>query len=353
VPAFPVDYGPLDGPGGLPGRVDPDRTVVMADAFTRRYAPSAFPPSRIVDLPRGEAAKDLSVLESVYGALLAAGVGRDWTVLGLGGGTVCDVAGFAASTWMRGIDFGYAPTTLLAMVDAAVGGKNALNFGGFKNLLGTFAQPRFTLVDTATLASLPDRDLACGLAEAAKHGVLDGPDHFASLERACGSASRPAPASLESIVRASVRYKTGVAAADPRETGPRMRLNLGHTIGHAVEAAGGLPHGECVAVGLAAAFRLSAANGGSSEDAARVTDFLRARGLPVTIGEAMARAAEIPPGGTPSDPDTFRAAVAEALKADKKRRGDDIVFVMPRAIGRVDLVPVPLEKLARFVRNMP
>ena len=352
----------------LPDFADPGRTVVVTDSLVRRYVPSEYPPGRIVEVPRGEAAKSLSCLQSVYERFLELGVRRDWFILAVGGGSVSDLAGFAASTWMRGLDFGFAPTTVLSMVDASVGGKNGIDFGGYKNLIGSFRLPRFVLVDPAVLSTLPARQAASGLVEAVKHAVIEGPEHLALLEQALSVRSPGTPfalpgdpALLEEVLARSIRVKARIVAADFRESGDRRKLNLGHTIGHAVEAVTGLPHGECVAVGLACALGLAARRGGRAEDARRVLDLLGRLGVPRSLEEARlaaladveARSGLSGAGAILSDPAAYRSEVARALGTDKKRAGGSVLFALPRAPGSVEIEPIELAEIEEFVREAP
>ncbi len=351
---------------GLEALAEPGRSFIVADELTIGFLPEAFSSCPRAIVPRGEAAKSLASLERLYEAFLEAGLGRDGTVIGLGGGSVSDLAGFAASTWMRGVDFGFAPTTLLAMVDAAQGGKNGLDFGGRKNLIGCFSRPRFVLVDTASLATLPPYDLACGLAEALKHGIIEGEEHFSLIESKVLGGLPLEPAGLEAIVKASIGFKGRVVAEDPYERGPRMLLNLGHSIGHGVEAVSGLAHGAAVAVGLLAAFGLAASLARSGGDGAaalgiertalRVRAALKALGLPLTLEDArLTAAAEAAAhaGSAAPSPAAFREAVIEAITADKKRRGAAILFALPKGIGNVIIEPVGLEELSGYVREAP
>lgn len=363
----------------------PERTVIVADSLTKGFIPPAFSACPAALVPRGEAAKTLAGLESLYKAFLEAGVDRDWTVVAIGGGSISDLAGFAASTWLRGIDFGFVPTTLLAMVDASIGGKNGVDFGGYKNLVGTINRPRFILCDNAVLESLPDEALSSGLAEMVKHAVIEGPDHVAALEAVCLSGL-PKPASLTDLIRRSADLKTAIAGADEREKGQRMKLNLGHTIGHAIEALTGLPHGHCVAVGTVAAFRLAAriagarvtgareagtgeADGQDTEaqlttvrDADRVSRLLAAIGLPVSLEQARLAAIKTTSSTDPSDtplatalksPTDFKEALVGALRADKKKRGKAILFALPLAIGQVQICSVDINEIATCIREAP
>lgn len=338
--------------------LDAERTVAVADELTARYLPACLGRDRLALVPRGEAAKSLANLEALYARFLDLGVGRDWSVLAVGGGSVTDLAGLAAATWMRGIDFRAVPTTLLAMVDASVGGKNGVDFGGYKNIIGTFAQPSVVQVDASTLASLPERDLAGGLVESIKHALIDGGDHPALVESVVGPDGTIDRAALGPVIRRSVALKASIAAADERESGRRRALNLGHTIGHAVEAVTGLPHGEAVATGLAAALGLAAERGGSPADAERTVALLGRLGLPTSLESSRLASLALPGGpraapGATAESAAFREAVVKALGADKKRLGGDIVFALPLAAGDVRLVPLPIEYLADFIRRAP
>ncbi len=348
-----VRFGPVAGM-----TLDAERTVAVADELTARYLPACLAGERLALVPRGEAAKSLANLQALYARFLELGVERDWTVLAVGGGSVTDLAGLAAATWLRGIDFRAVPTTLLAMVDASVGGKNGVDFGGYKNIIGTFAQPSLVQIDESTLASLPELDLAGGLVESIKHALIDGGDHPALVESVVGPDGAVDRGALGPVIRRSVALKASIAAADERESGRRRALNLGHTIGHAVEAVTGLPHGEAVAAGLAAALGLAVERGGSQADAARTVTLLGRLGLPTSL--EAARLASLAPRATlgacpvalANDGD-FREAVIEALGADKKRRGGEIVFALPLAAGDVRLVPLPIDYLADYVRRAP
>jgi 3-dehydroquinate synthase len=320
----------------------------VTDPTIHRIYGVSFPPCPVVEVPRGEAAKSLAELESLYGRFLELGLGRDATVVAIGGGTVSDLAGFAASTWQRGVDFGFAPTTLLAMVDASVGGKNGVDFRGLKNQVGTFRQPRFVLMDVGLLRTLPDVEFASGMAEVVKHAVLAGGEYFELVDAARPRGAADASVEvLERIVEGSARLKAGVAGRDEREGGERRKLNLGHTIGHAVEAATGLPHGHSVAAGLGTICRLSERLGRmSGAEAERAIGLVSACGLPSSIGEA-ARLARLEDGSA------LRGRVAAALAADKKRLGSDILLALPIAIGDVRIEGYPVRDLADFVMEAP
>jgi len=332
----------------LPSLADATKSVIVTESEIRRLHGASLPPWPVAEVPRGEAAKSLVELEALYGSFLELGLDRGSTVVAVGGGTVSDLAGFAASTWLRGVDFGFAPTTLLAMVDASVGGKNGVDFRGLKNQVGCFRQPRFVLIDVGLLRTLPEIEFQSGMAEVVKHAVLAGGEYFefvaSERPRAAADASTSA---LERIVEGSVRLKAGVVGRDERESGERRLLNLGHTVGHAIEAATGLPHGHSVAAGLATICRLSEKLGRMKPaDVSRAIGLVSSCGLPASIGEAASRASI-------DDSPELRALVADALVADKKRLGSDILLALPYGIGDIRVESYPIRDLADFVKEAP
>jgi len=279
----------------------------------------------VVDVPEGESAKTLAVAERCWNALLAAGLDRTSTVVALGGGAVGDLAGFVAATYMRGLNFVQIPTTVLAQVDASIGGKTAIDHPTAKNLVGAFYQPRLVLIDTSTAATLPARDFRSGFAEIVKHGiVLDGA-YFEDLERSVKEILTRDGGTLERIVGGSCRLKARVIERDPEEKSElRFALNYGHTVGHALEAAtafGRFTHGEAVSLGIVAEARLAARLGmASAETAERQERLLSALGLPVRIADV--------------DVD----AVMAATRRDKKSRDGRVPFVLAPAIGEFRVV---------------
>lgn len=277
-----------------------------------------------VEVPDGEAAKTLAVAEQAWTACLDAQLDRASTVVALGGGAVGDLAGFVAATYMRGVHFVQIPTTVLAQVDASIGGKTAVNHPGAKNLIGAFHQPRLVLIDPLTLATLPDREFRSGLAEIVKHGiVLDGA-YFADVEASAGALAAREPATLERIIGGSCRLKASVVERDERDTELRHVLNYGHTIAHALEAATGYArwtHGEAVSLGIVAEARLAERLG----LAARTTVERQER-LLGTVG--------LPTGAGGIDVE----AVLAVIGRDKKARDGRIPFVQAPEIGAFKLV---------------
>jgi 3-dehydroquinate synthase len=355
----------VQGKGGRPSRVsfgslagsseeiESAKTVIVTDPEIQRLHGDNLPSCPIALVESGEAAKSLSSLEKLYARFLELELGRDGTVLAVGGGTVSDLAGFAASTWLRGIDFGFAPTTLLAMVDASVGGKNGVDYRGVKNLIGSFSQPRFVRIDVSLLDSLPDREFSSGMGEVVKHAVISGGSYFELVETAArmrvarSDAAMPDAATLERIVRGSVEIKAAIVSEDEREAGRRRVLNLGHSAGHGIEVATGIPHGHAVAAGLGTACRLAVSLGRLAQDNCdRITSLIESWGLPHSIAEAAE-------AGRVSDSPRLREAIAKAVASDKKRQGGDILMALPEAIGKVIIEAVPLSDLQAFIMEAP
>ncbi|MDO8476479.1 MAG: 3-dehydroquinate synthase [Candidatus Rokubacteria bacterium] len=302
---------------------DPAILALHGAAVTRSLAAAGFDVTTVL-LPEGERAKTLEVAASTWERFLDAGLDRSSTVVALGGGAVGDLAGFAAATYMRGVGVVQAPTTLLAQVDASIGGKTAIDHPRAKNLIGAFHQPRLVLSDTAALLTLPEREYRSGLAEVIKHGIVLDAAYFEDVERGVAALLEREPAALERIVAGSCRLKASVVERDEQESELRHVLNYGHTIGHAIEAVTGyrrFAHGEAVSLGIAAeagiAERLGLAKPGVR---ARQVRLLEAVGLPV-------RGA----GGAPS-------LVVEALSRDKKSRDGRVPFVLAPEIGAFRLV---------------
>jgi 3-dehydroquinate synthase len=277
-----------------------------------------------VTVPAGESSKTFPVFETVCEALIAARIERGDLVIALGGGVVGDLAGFAAAVMRRGLDYVQVPTTLLAQVDSSVGGKTAIDSRRGKNLIGAFHQPVLVVADTALLDTLPAREFRAGYAEVAKYGLIADADFFAWLEANwqqvfAGGAAR------DHAIAVSCRMKAAIVARDERETGERALLNLGHTFGHALEAAAGfsgrLLHGEAISLGIVLAFAFSVRLGLlPAAQAARVERHLAAVGLPTHLRSIA---------GGPPEPDRLMELIAQ----DKKVRRGKLTFILARGIG--------------------
>ena len=315
----------LAGPGRRVGVVA-DATVARLHgaALTASLAAAGLKPA-VIEVAPGEASKSFAELDRVLDALFALRLDRGDMVLAFGGGVVGDLAGFAAAVFMRGIDYVQVPTTLLAQVDSSVGGKTAIDTPRGKNLVGAFHQPRLVLADTDVLQTLPEREVRAGYAEILKHGLLGDRAYFDRLEADGAAVLARDPAALAWAVRRSVEIKAEVVARDEREGGVRALLNLGHTFAHAFETecgpGPGLIHGEAVGLGLALAFRFSAAQGlCPPADAARAEQAVAAAGLPVRMAEIA---------GAPFSADALLAHMAQ----DKKAEGGRLTFILARGVG--------------------
>lgn len=278
--------------------------------------------AKILEMPDGESHKKLATVEKLSEQLSRMGADRNSFIIAFGGGVVGDVSGLLASLYMRGVNLVQIPTTVLAQVDASIGGKTGVNLRAGKNLVGTFHHPRMVLIDPAVLATLPDREFRAGLYEALKCGVIGKPELFRALENVDAKKLRRDPEKLEWIIAESVKLKADVVSADERENGLRRVLNLGHTIGHALEAESEYRHflhGEAVAWGMIASAGIASAVGRIDPAiASRISDAVLALG---PLPKVQARSRDI----------------VRLLKSDKKTRNGVIHFVLPREIGKVEI----------------
>jgi len=334
-----IGRGLLGSLGTRIAAVRPDAAVaIVTDETVARYHLAAAEATlKAADLrtarvivPPGETSKGWPVLQRVCDALLAERIERRDLVVALGGGVVGDLAGFAAAVTRRGLDFVQVPTTLLAQVDSSVGGKTGINAAQGKNLVGAFHQPVLVIADTALLDTLPVREFRAGYAEVAKYGLIDDAAFFAWLEANWRDVFAGGPA-REHAIATSCRAKAAIVARDERETGDRALLNLGHTFGHAFEAAAGfsdrLLHGEAVALGIVFAFRFAARLGlTSAAEAERVTAHLAAVGLPTRLADV--------PGAMPGVD-----RLMELMAQDKKVKRGRLTFILARGIGRSFIAP--------------
>jgi len=341
VPLGNRSYDILIGPGligraggEITARLKGRRAAVITDANVGPLYLEALTDSLQTDgiesvsltLPAGEKTKNFENLIAVVDLALTARLERNDMIIALGGGVIGDLAGFAAGIIKRGIRFVQVPTSLLAQVDSSVGGKTGINTRHGKNLVGVFHQPDLVLADADALGTLSEREFRAGYAEVAKYGLIDKPDFFEWLEKNRADVFAGGPARIEAIA-ASCRAKAAVVAADERENGARALLNLGHTFGHALEAAvkydsARLVHGEGVAIGMVLAHEFSTRlNLASRDDADRVRRHLKEAGLPVSISEIPG---ELPPA----------EGLMEAIAQDKKVKSGKLTFILTRGVGQ-------------------
>lgn len=307
------------------GEFVPERTIIITDENVKRlygHLMEAFP---TIVLTAGEDQKSLTVVENIIHQLVTLGADRSSFLLGVGGGVICDITGFVASVFMRGIPFAFAPTTLLAQVDASIGGKNGVNSGSFKNMIGVFNQPKFILLDASFIGTLPNEEFTNGLAEVIKHACIRNADYFQWLETDLSSILDRKPETLAHLIQESVAIKCAVVDADPLEKGERRILNFGHTYGHAIEKLYGIPHGQAISLGMVLAnsmavdFHLL-----NAETEQRILALLAASGLPTDVRHLD------------------MAALNLLVRADKKKAGDYVAFILLTGIGSATIKMIPL-----------
>lgn len=312
----------------------PDKKcVIITDHTVRSLYADRFPQADVITIGTGERIKTLATVETVCRQLISLGCDRQTFILGIGGGIVCDIAGFAAAIFMRGVSFGFVSTTLLSQVDASVGGKNGVNQDSFKNMIGVFAQPDFVICDISMLDTLPGAEISNGLAEIVKHGLISDPDLFFFLETHARNARDLDPDIILRLVADSVRIKSAVVQADEKETGERRTLNFGHTLGHAMEKISPDGHGRAVSRGMAAAMIFSQGKTGlSAHVTRRVTNLLNHLDLP-------------------TDLDFSASDIIDAVFRDKKKENEALHFVFLEDIGQARVEKISMVELNGFIRS--
>lgn len=303
----------------------PRTTVLITDENVFRLHEKRFKNWRTIVLPAGEAFKVQATVDSVVKQLIEMGVDRKWTLVGIGGGVITDLTGYVASVYLRGISFGFIPTTLLALVDASIGGKNGIDVGVYKNMVGVIRQPSFILHDLVFLNTLPEKEWKNGFAEIIKHACIRDAVLFRELEEKSLDIYRKKKTALCRLIQRNVLLKTKVVQRDEFEQGDRKLLNFGHTLGHALENRYKLMHGEAVSIGMAFAARLSRDLLGFRHEG-RVVSLIEKYGLPVTVDY--------------NAEETF-----EVLKGDKKKESSHMNFILLRGIGKGVIEKIPLDQL--------
>lgn len=304
--------------------------AVIADKKVRDLYGGFFPEGEVIEIDASEGIKTLDTVGYIIDRLVSIEADRSFFILGIGGGILCDIAGFVSSIYMRGVSFGFISTTLLSQVDASVGGKNGVNFKGYKNIAGVFNQPDFVICDTDLLKTLPEEELLNGCAEVIKHGAIADIKLFEYLEQNGDGLFRQEREVLKRMVYDSVVIKSNVVNMDEKEKGERRKLNFGHTVGHAIEKVTGISHGKAVSLGMAAAANLSESRGLlSSEEKNRIINLLKKMKLPVK-------------------PDIDKSMILDAMKRDKKREGSSIHFVLLDRIGSAVIEEISIRELEEY-----
>ncbi len=314
--------------------IKPGKTVIVTDTNVNRHYRDRFPACPVVEIDAGEGGKDLKTVQYVYERLIDLNADRSTFIVGIGGGVVCDITGFAASTYMRGVDFGFVATTLLSQVDAGIGGKNGINIKGYKNMVGVFNQPGFVICDVDTLKTLPERELLNGFSELVKHALICSAGLFEFIEENSREACALQRDIIETLITESILVKKSIVELDERERGLRRKLNFGHTFGHAIEATTGVSHGEAVSIGMIVAVTISLAMKLISEDAVeRIKSLFHALQMPAAL-------------------EFDRKKVMEAIVNDKKREGEKIHFVLLEGIGISTIREMSIGELEALVNDM-
>lgn len=292
------------------------KIIVVTDSNIYSHYKNVIDRYERIIIGQGEENKTIATLEYIYGRLLAMGADRGSMIVGFGGGIVTDITGYAASTYMRGTHFGFVATTLLAQVDASVGGKNGVNFEGYKNMVGTFNQPAFVLCDISTLKTLPEKEFRSGLAEIIKSGLIADRRLFELFEKHDYSDFRDNEKLLFEAVTRAVKVKKHIVEQDERESGERKKLNLGHTFAHAIEkCTREFVHGEAVAIGLRIIADFSRKRGGiTAEEQQRINSVLDRMGMPSGVSVPVPE-------------------LLTAIRGDKKKEGDSIDLILMNGIG--------------------
>jgi 3-dehydroquinate synthase len=309
----------------------PGRLVVITDENVFAAHKEKFTGHTCIIVPAGEQYKNQATVDRIINELIAAKADRETFIAGVGGGVVTDMAGYAASVYMRGLPFGFVPTSILAMVDASIGGKNGIDVGLYKNMVGTIRQPDFILYDISLLQTLPDKEWVNGFAEIIKHACIKDIAMFEMLEQHQWQDFKNDSLLLSALVEKNIAVKAGVVLHDEFEKGDRKLLNFGHTIGHAIENLYTLPHGHAVSIGMVMASVISEAiNGFDSNQKERVISLLHRYGLPVSI-------------------DADKEKIMKVLLMDKKRTNDRVSFILLDKIGKAIIQPIGITQLKDII----
>lgn len=304
-------------------------SIVITDATIYNLHEEKFAGWKTIIIKAGEAYKDQATVDNIIVQLIEQGADRTTTLIGVGGGVVTDITGYVASIYLRGIPFGFVPTTILAMVDAAIGGKNGIDVGVYKNMVGTITQPQFLLYDMGFLKSLPNREWRNGFAEIIKHAAIKNDTLFQELEGASLEHYQKNSDALQKLIQENVLLKGNIVQQDERETGERRLLNFGHTLAHALEKKYELMHGEAVAIGMVFAAKLSAALWGF-EKVEMLRSVIEKYGLPTMISYD-------------------KQAVFDVLKKDKKKAGDVVHFILLKDLGSAGVQKLSLPDLLNYL----
>ena len=318
----------------IEAKLQKDKTIFITDENVYAAHPEKFSNWQSIVIKAGEQFKNQQTVDSIIQQLIDLHADRQTFIVGVGGGVVTDLAGFVASIYMRGIKFAFVPTSILAMVDAGIGGKNGIDIGVYKNLVGVINHPEFLLYDYSFLETLPDDEWINGFAEIIKHACIKDNEMFHFLEKHSIMKFQASLKDTAAIIKKNVDIKYNVVANDEQEAGERKLLNFGHTIGHAIENTSGLPHGHAISIGMVAACRISEAiNDFNKTDTKRIADLLGKYELPIAFTSDKEKTWEI-------------------LLHDKKKSGDNMSFVVLDTIGAASIKSIPLGQLHKIFNSI-
>jgi 3-dehydroquinate synthase len=308
--------------------------IFITDKNLHRLYKDFFNEASTIVIESGEKTKNLRTIEQIYHRLLELDADRTTVISGFGGGMICDITGFVASTYMRGLQFNLIPTSLLAQVDASIGGKNGVNLSEYKNIIGTFSQPKHIFLDFDLLKSLSKKEIASGLTEIIKHALIADSALFSYIEKKSAELLYLEPNIIEMPVLESIKIKSEIVKSDAREGGERRKLNFGHTFGHAFEKIYGLTHGEAVSMGMIIANKISVSMGLlTKHDENRIIALLKQLKLPTNLH-------------------LHKPKLIDAIKKDKKREGDLVHFVILSGIGKSKIVKLSYKNLEEFIHDL-
>ena len=310
------------------------KTVIITDSNIRKYYGQYLNSFDVIEIGMGEQNKTLATMDFIMEKLVDFEADRSTFIVGIGGGIISDITGFAASIYMRGLRFGFVTSTLLSQVDASVGGKNGVNFHGFKNMVGVFNQPEFVICDLNMLKTLDRHEFIGGFGEIIKHGAIKDLSLFEFLENNYAKALNYDEAALLRVVRDSVIIKSKVVEADEHEKGERRKLNFGHTFAHGLEKIMTISHGQAVAVGMVMAAEASVKKGLlKAEEALRLKTLIEKMQLPVTVS-------------------VDKNALFNAMKKDKKREGTGVHLILLKSIGNAEVVNISYNELEEIIHDL-
>jgi len=316
------------------GLISKGRLAIITDQNVSHFYKNSFPNGLLIEIKPGEKSKTSETVDSIYEKLLDYELDRRDFILGIGGGVVCDVAGFVASTYMRGVRFGFVASSLLAQVDASIGGKNGINLKGFKNIIGVIKQPEFIISDLNMLKTLDRKEFISGIAEVIKYGAIMDKNLFEYCESHSREIINMDPEIIEEMVFRSASNKVKLVQMDEYESGERMKLNYGHTFAHALEKITGISHGEAVANGMCIAGAISVSEGLLSEDEAnRLKSLIQVMGLPVDM--------KIDP-----------VDISRAIRKDKKKSGNMIGLILLRKLGGSVIHNIDIDRLGNILNDL-